>query len=197
LEYGGIDPNNPVDISTAATGNSATTSSGSATTTNATDLLLGANYVATETTGPGSGFTKRLLTNPDGDIAEDSLVTTTGTYSATAPLASQGWWFAQMVALRVAGASTAPTPTPTPTGSVTLAWDANPPTSDSGSNTVGYRLHLGTASENYTQTIDVGSATAVTVTSLISGTTYHFVVAAYNAAGVEGPYSNQVSYQVP
>jgi hypothetical protein len=205
LEYSGIDPNNPVDVSAGATGNSATTSSGNATTTNPTDLLLGANFVATVTTGPGSGFTTRLLTTPDADIVEDSLVTTTGTYSATAPLDSQGWWVAQMVALRVAGTSTAPTPTPTPTPaptptptrSVTLAWDANPATSDSGTNTVGYRLHLGTASGNYTQTIDVGSVTTVTVASLTSGTTYYFVVAAYNAAGVEGPYSNQVSYQVP
>jgi hypothetical protein len=193
LEYSGIDPNNPVDVTAGATGSSATTSSGSVTTTNATDVLLGANCVLTSTVGPGSGFTMRLLTIPDGDIAEDSLVTTTGTYSATAPLSSQGWWIMQMVALRVAG--TSPAPTPTPTGSVTLAWNANSPTSDSGSITVGYRLHLGIASENYTQTIDVRSATSVTVSPLTSGTTYYFVVGAYNAAGVEGPYSNQVSYQ--
>jgi hypothetical protein len=36
--------------------------------------------------GAGSGFTLRLLTVPDADIAEDRIVSTTGTYSATAPL---------------------------------------------------------------------------------------------------------------
>ena len=51
------------------------------------------------TTGPGGGFTSRLLTVPDGDIAEDQMVTATGSYSATAPLSS-GQWIMQMVAFR-------------------------------------------------------------------------------------------------
>ena len=108
LEYKGADPNNPVDVTAANTGNSATSSSGSATTTNATDLIFGANMVTTTTSGPGSGFTKRLLTSPDGDIAEDRAVTATGSYSATAPLSS-GQWIMQMVAFR------------TPSGSFTLS----------------------------------------------------------------------------
>ena len=59
LEYSGADPNNPVDVTAANTGNSSTSSSGSATTTNATDLIFGANLVQTLTTGPGSGFSTR------------------------------------------------------------------------------------------------------------------------------------------
>ena len=43
LEYKGADPNNPVDVTAASSGSSATSSSGSVTTTNATDLLFGAN----------------------------------------------------------------------------------------------------------------------------------------------------------
>ena len=39
-----------------------------------------------------------MLTSPDGDIAEDQMVTATGSYSATAPLASAGPWIMQMVA---------------------------------------------------------------------------------------------------
>ena len=58
-------------------------------------------------------------------------------------------------------------------------------------------MHLGLSSGNYTQTENVGSATTVRVTSLISGSTYYFVVTAYDAAGIESPYSNQVSYTVP
>ena len=67
-----------MDVTAASSGNSATSSSGSATTTNPTDLLFGANLVQTTTTGAGSGFTSRLLTSPDGDIAEDRMVTATG-----------------------------------------------------------------------------------------------------------------------
>src|SRR5208337_2319396 len=52
LEYSGADPNNPVDVTAANSGNSATSSSGSVATTNATDLLFGANLVQTVTTGP-------------------------------------------------------------------------------------------------------------------------------------------------
>ncbi len=100
LEYSGADPNSPVDVTVANTGNSASSSSGSATTTNPGDLLFGANIVITSTSGPGGGFTSRLLTSPDGDIAEDQMVTTAGSYSATAPLSSAGAWIMQMVAFR-------------------------------------------------------------------------------------------------
>ena len=85
LEYSGADPSNPVDVTAAGSGTSSTSASASATTTNATDLIFGANIVATTTTSPGSGFTKRLLTPLDGDIVEDLVVMVTGSYSATAP----------------------------------------------------------------------------------------------------------------
>ena len=100
LEYSGADPASPVDVTSYGSGNTATSSTGSATTTNATDLLFGANLVVSSTTGPGSGFTTRLLTSPDGDIAEDLMVTATGTYSVSAPLSSSNFWIMQMVAFR-------------------------------------------------------------------------------------------------
>jgi hypothetical protein len=100
LEYSGIDTVNPLDVVVGAQGNSATSSSGAVATTNANDLLVGANIVTGETTGAGSGFTQRLLTNPDGDIAEDGVVTATGSYSASAPLSSACGWVMQMVAFR-------------------------------------------------------------------------------------------------
>ena len=99
VEYSGADPNNPVDVTAGSSGNSATTSSGSAVTTNPTDLLFGANIVWTTTTGAGSGFTQRLIT-PDGDIAEDEMVKATGSYSASASLNQSGPWVMQMVAFR-------------------------------------------------------------------------------------------------
>ena len=91
-----------MDVTAASSGNSTTSSSGSAATTNPTDLLFGANTVWTYTTGPGSGFTQRLLTSPNGDITEDEMIGAKGTYSATAPLSSAGTWVMQMVAFRTA-----------------------------------------------------------------------------------------------
>jgi hypothetical protein len=100
VEYSGLDPINPVDVTAAKTGSSANSSTGAVTTTNANDLLFAANIVTTFTSGPGSSFTRRLLTNPDGDIVQDRMVTTTGSYSTTAPLSSSGQWIMQLVAFR-------------------------------------------------------------------------------------------------
>ena len=86
----------------AASGNSATSNSGVVTTTFANDLLLGANLVQTHTTGAGASFTNRMITNPDGDILEDRIVTAVGNYSAAAPLQS-AQWIMQMVTFRAAG----------------------------------------------------------------------------------------------
>jgi len=98
LEYSGVDTNNPIDVVSASTGNSATSST-TATTTTPTDLIFAANIVGTYTSGPGSGYTQRVLTN-DGNIAEDQMVTTAGNYTATAPLTSACPWIMQMVAFR-------------------------------------------------------------------------------------------------
>jgi hypothetical protein len=104
LEYRGLALVNPVDVSSGAAGNSSMSSSGSVTTTNAHDLLFAANYVDAETTtGPGAGFSQRILTTPDDmDIAEDETVTAVGSYSAAAILSFNGNWVMQMVAFKAA-----------------------------------------------------------------------------------------------
>src|ERR1700720_2858904 len=84
LEYSGLDPLHPLDVSSAATGNSASSSSGAALTTNPMDLLVGANVVWTVTIAPGSGFIQRMITSPDGDIAQDRLAPRPGAYHASA-----------------------------------------------------------------------------------------------------------------
>jgi hypothetical protein len=97
-EYSGIATSSPLDV-TAASSTLWTTStlstSGFVTTTNANDLLVGANYVANTTNSAGTGYTQRVKTSPDGDILEDRVVTSTGSYSATANL-SAGAWVMQM-----------------------------------------------------------------------------------------------------
>jgi hypothetical protein len=107
VEYSGADPINPVDVVAAKTGTSSPASV-SATTVNATDLILAANIVRTMTTTSGTGFTNRMITKPDGDIVEDEMLNTAGSYTATAPLNASGSWIMQMVAFRTPGGNSVP-----------------------------------------------------------------------------------------
>lgn len=96
------------------------------------------------------------------------------------------------------GSSTGSPPTAT-VGTVTLNW--TPPTENvSGTaltNLAGYRIHYGTASGAYTQSVTVsnpGLATYV-VTGLSPGK-YYFSLTAYNSNGTESPLSSEVSATV-
>ena len=99
LEYSGASTTNPLDAAAGATGTS-TVSTVSLTTTSTNDLIVAGNYVETGVTGPGTGFTSRMITQPDADIAEDELAVTVGTYTATANLSPSGWWVMQAIAIR-------------------------------------------------------------------------------------------------
>ena len=99
LEYSGIDPTNAFDVGNGGTGSSTSLNSGSVTTTNANDLLVGADVIAHDNGSPGSGYTQRLLTTHD-DIAEDKTVSTAGSYNATATQTPSGWWVMQVAAFR-------------------------------------------------------------------------------------------------
>ncbi len=76
--------------------------------------------------------------------------------------------------------------------SLTLAWA---PSTDS--TVIGYSLYQGGTSQNYTNVISVGTNTSATVSNLIAGATYYFAVTAYNAVGLESPFSNEIFYTVP
>ena len=102
LEYSGIDPVNPLDVTSAVAGKSLTSNSGFAVTTNARDLLIAANTVQTNTDSATSGFVSRIITSPDGDLAADRFVTKAASYRATAKLDSSGVWVMQIVAFRAA-----------------------------------------------------------------------------------------------
>ena len=81
---------------------------------------------------------------------------------------------------------------PARAGTVSLAWDAvNSPA------LVGYMLHYGPAAGNYPSSIDVGNRLTYVVPNLTEGSTYHFVVTAYDAAKTQSPNSNDVSATVP
>ena len=73
-------------------------------------------------------------------------------------------------------------------GTITLAWDPN-----SEPDLQGYKIYYGTSSRNYTVTLDVGNVTSYTVRDLDESKTYFFAVTAYDTAGNESDYSQEVS----
>lgn len=186
LEYKGADQYSPVDAAAAGSGNSATGSSGSATTINATDLILGANLVLTATSGAGSGFAERLLTSPDGDITEDRMTLSAGTYSASAPLSSSGPWIMQMVAFRT---SSGTTPT---THSVALTWNAS-----ASPNVMSYNLYRSTGSGTLAKIASGLSNTSYTDSAVIDGRSYTYAATAVDSSGNESAQSNTAMATVP
>jgi len=198
LEYSGVDQLNPVDVTAAATGTNNSSNSGTATTTNANDLIFSANVVATKTRGPGTGFTNRMITVPDGDIAEDRIVTTVGTYSGIAPLSGSGPWIMQMVAFKAAsGGGTSDISPPTPpsnllatangANSINLTWIAS-------ADNVGVTNYLvercqGSSCTSFAQ-VNTSTSTTYSDTGLLPGTSYAYRVRATDAAGNLSGYSN-------
>jgi len=73
--------------------------------------------------------------------------------------------------------------------SVTLAWDPSP-----SPEAVGYNIYYGPSSRTYTNHVDAGNATTVTVSNLLNGATYFFAATAYDLAGLESDYSNEVQW---
>jgi len=75
---------------------------------------------------------------------------------------------------------------------VTVAWDPNPePT------VAGYNMYVGTSSGRYTSSVDVGSSTRCTISSLVEGVTYYLAVTAYDGSGNQSGYSEEIVYTVP
>jgi uncharacterized protein YfaP (DUF2135 family) len=81
----------------------------------------------------------------------------------------------------------------------TLMWAA-PTTNTDGSPIIdlaGYKIYYGTVSGRYTASIDVGNVTSFSVTALSSSVplpgSYYIAVTAYDTAGNESVYSNEIS----
>jgi uncharacterized protein YfaP (DUF2135 family) len=81
----------------------------------------------------------------------------------------------------------------------TLMWDA--PTSNTDGSPVtdlaGYKIYYGAVSGKYTASKDVGDATSISVAALSSSVPapglYYIAVVAYDTAGNESTYSNEIS----
>ncbi|MFN0126428.1 MAG: fibronectin type III domain-containing protein [Verrucomicrobiales bacterium] len=76
-----------------------------------------------------------------------------------------------------------------PPVSILLSWDAN-----TEAELDGYRVRHGEASGVYGEALDVGNVTEVVLPGMEAGTTYYFVVTAYNTLGEEGPPSDEISF---
>jgi hypothetical protein len=125
-EYSGLSKTNTFDVGASGTGNGANAGSGLITIGSTNELLFGAGMTATSFGAPGPGFSQRVITSPDGDIVEDQVANTAGSFSATATL-NLGAWLMQVAAFKPA---TAITPPPlrifrTATNTFILAWPTN------------------------------------------------------------------------
>jgi chitodextrinase len=193
LEYSGIVASGALDVSAGASGNGTALNSGSATTTNAIDLLVGANYVGGAFAAVGNGYTQRLVSNPDGDLVEDQVVSTTGSYSATSTQAPSSWWVMQLAAFRTSGGSASATIAPSnaaltlqqtqqfttnaPNGT-TLTWSVDGITG--GNATVGTVSTTGL----YTPPATAGTHTVSVVNPSNPGFTVSASVAVTNLTGI-------------
>jgi hypothetical protein len=74
--------------------------------------------------------------------------------------------------------------------SLTLEWDAA-----SDSDIAGYKIYYGTSSRSYDTIMDVGNYTTATIGNLDGNQDYYFAVTAYDAAGNESGYSDEVFYR--
>jgi len=195
LEYGGIDPSNPFDGASGATGVSATADSGPITTSNANDLIVGANMTTGATNGAGTGFTSRVITFPDSDIAEDQIVSAVGTYRAQARLSGADWVM-QAVAFKGMPSDSQPPSAPSALGAtaasssvVNLSWTA----STDNIGVAGYLIERcsGAGCSNFTQiAAPAGTGTTFSDTGRAPATSYSYQVRAKDAAGNLSPYSN-------
>jgi IPT/TIG domain len=184
LEYSGLDAANPLDVSATAIGTGTSANSGSATTTSTNELIVGAGNPSSGFTSPGSGFIGRVI-NPFGGISEDRIVTSAGSYGATATL-STGTWVMQMAAFR-AGAQVSPK------HSVSISWDVSAST-----NAAYYKVYRGTVSGGpYTQLGTNIVATSYSDSTVQSGVTYYYVTTAVSTAGLESIFSNQFKGVIP
>jgi hypothetical protein len=110
-----------------------------------------------------------------------------GTYNATITISASG---ATNTPRTVPVTLTVSAPT---TSSATLTWNAN-----TESDLAGYKVYRATASGAYGAPIATlqANVTSYIATGLQAGTTYFFVVTAYDTTGNESAYSNEVSKSV-
>lgn len=136
------------------------------------------------TISPGTAFFRSTV---DLQVAVNTSGLAAGTYNATVTIKVGSWESMVVPVTLIVSPQTQSTTSSTTLKSATLKWD---PVTNTGLD--GYNVYIGTAPRLYTRTITVGNVTSYTVGRLAVGTTYYFVITAYNSAGESLP-SNEVS----
>ena len=78
-------------------------------------------------------------------------------------------------------------------GTASLAWDPS-----SGTNVIAnYKIYYGIASHTYTNSRSAGTATTLSISNLVGGTTYYFAATAVDSSGLESDYSVEASALIP
>jgi hypothetical protein len=95
LEYSGVDTQD-VPATAAAAGTGTVADSGPAPTSQPSELIFGAGTSGNTFSAAGTGFTRRLTNPVFGNLVEDQVVTSAGSYNATA-MNSASAWVMQMV----------------------------------------------------------------------------------------------------
>ena len=79
---------------------------------------------------------------------------------------------------------------------VPLAWD--PPTENEDGSPVtdlaGYKLYFGLATRTYTNCVDLGNVSSVTITGLDPRVTYYFAITAYDSTRAESSFSDELTW---
>jgi hypothetical protein len=154
---------------------------------------------------PPYGSTQTITTEIDPiTVSVNTSALNVGSYTGVVYISESGPNGSQVlripVALTVLASGTTPPPTPTGgttppppppsttgTGTVTVMWTAN-----TEADLQGYRVYVGTQSGARSQTFDVGNVTSTRLT-LPLGSTYFFVVTAYDKSGNESSPSGELS----
>ena len=188
-----MDPVNPLDVITGASGTGITPNSGSVTTTSANDLLVAGSYVGAHVTAAGAGFTQRLLTAPSYCLLEDRIVSSTGTYGSTATQDYSSWWIQTLIAFRAAPTDTVPPSQPASFAAVSasatqinLSWA--PSTDNVAVTTYALERCTGVGCSTFSP-LSSPAITSFSDTGLSPSTSYSYRVRAKDAAGNASAFS--------
>lgn len=158
----------------------------------------GASTTISGVTVTGAGFTSANLSS-GATLSPNQTVsfqvsfhpTVAGAASGTVSILSSN--VSSPVSISLSGDGVSSTPPPTVQHTVTLSWDAS-----TSAGITGYIVYRSTTSGTgfvpLTAALSVLTYADDTVTS---GTAYYYVVTALDTAGVESPYSNQVTAVIP
>lgn len=137
---------------------------------------------AASSIGMPMGKTQTTATSEATVPSSAAPMSSMASFSSTPSVTSKAFSLLQVLGLRVT----------TEGSSIFLAWDVLP-----SSELSGYNVYYGTVSGRYIQrrTVDK-AANSLTIRALPVGTTYYFAVRAYNAAGEETVFSQEVGVSV-